>query len=134
MKLLSVPIPECTCRIGAFDAEGIKTPARMRRSILAFASAGSGKGTARIEGYCYVTPPTLSFDSPICKQWESSNTWSSSADPVDFGNVDFRYGGAAVCAFLDGSVRTCSVKELRDMRLCNPNAADQDDAAYSLLP
>jgi prepilin-type processing-associated H-X9-DG protein len=55
-------------------------------------------------------------------------------DPADFGNVDFRYNGTAVCAFLDGSVRMCSVKELNDMRLWSPNAAEQDNATYRLSP
>jgi len=118
----------------AFDAECITAPGRMRRSILAFASAGSGTGTAKIEGYSYVTPPTFTNDSPICKAWASNSAWDRTADPADFGNVDFRYNGLAVCAFLDGSARMCSVKELNDMRLWNPNAADQDAAAYQLLP
>jgi prepilin-type N-terminal cleavage/methylation domain-containing protein len=118
----------------AFDTDCITTPSRMKRSILAFASAGSGQGTAKIEGYCYVTPPTLSSDSPICKQWGSSTTWSRSVDPADFGNVDFRYNGAAVCAFLDGSIKMCSAKELNDMRLWNRNAAEEENATYRLLP
>ncbi len=118
----------------AFEAECISTPGRMKSSVLAFASAGSGKGSGKIEGYCYTTPPTLSSDSPICKQWNGSGTWKSSDDPVDFGNVDFRYDGNAVCAFLDGSVRMCTVKELADMRLWSPNAIDEGNASYSLAP
>jgi prepilin-type N-terminal cleavage/methylation domain-containing protein len=117
-----------------YNGDCITTPGRVQRSVLAFASAGSGKGSEKVEGYCYVTPPTLSNDSPICKEWGSSSSWSSSGDPMDFGNVDFRYGGTAVCAFLDGSVRMCSVKELNDMRLWSANAAEQDNATYSLGP
>jgi len=116
------------------SAESITSASRLRRSVLAFASAGSGKGSDKIEGFCFVTPPTLSNDSPICKQWGTTDSWKSDADPVDFGNVDFRYNGTAVCAFLDGSVKMCSVKELNDMRLWCPGAAEQNNPRYTLSP
>ncbi len=115
-----------------FDADCITTSVRMNASIVAFASAGKGKGTQKMHGYSYVTPPTLMSDSPACKSWNSSASWSEEADPMNFGFVDFRYNGQAVCAFLDGSVRMCSVEELNDMRLWTPNAADLDERNYQM--
>lgn len=115
-----------------FEADCITTSARMNASILAFASAGQGKGSRKMHGYSYVTPPTLASDSPVCKPWDSNESWSADADPMSFGFVDFRYNGQAVCAFLDGSVRMCSVEELNDMRLWTPNAADLDERDHQM--
>jgi len=113
------------------DADCITTAARTKGSILAFASAGQGQGAAKMDGFCYVTPPTKASDSPFCQPWNNSDSWSATSDPMNFGYVDFRYDGRAVCAFLDGSVRMCSVKELNDMRLWNPTAAAENDPSYS---
>ncbi|MFY8216464.1 MAG: type II secretion system protein [Chthoniobacterales bacterium] len=112
----------------------ITTPGQMRVAILAFASAGQGKGAKKIEGYSYVTPPTMSSDSPMCRTWSSSESWDQGEDTMNYGFVDFRYNGRAVCAFLDGSVRMCSVEELHDMRLWTPTAADSDDRNYQMIP
>lgn len=101
-----------------------------RGSILAFASGGSGTGSARTSGFNYVTPPTLSSGSPFCNQWQSSSSWTKDKDPMDYGWVDFRYEGKAVCAFLDGSVRMCSVEELKDMRLWTRSALEANDPDY----
>lgn len=115
----------------AFDAECVTTPARMA-SVLVFASAGIGRSSTKVEGYSYVTPPTLSNDSPLCKHWSNPRTWSKDVDPMDFGYVDFRYDGKAVCAFLDGSVRMHNAQELSDMRLWSRNALSEDDSTYEL--
>lgn len=105
-----------------------------RGSILAFASGGSGTGKMKMSGFSYVSPPTLANDSPICEVWQSESSWTKEKNPMSYGWVDFRYEDKAVCAFLDGSVRMCSVKELKDMRLWTPSAQDADDPNYSLVP
>ncbi len=115
-----------------FDSDCVTTPARAKGSILVFASAGQGSGSDKVDGYCYVAPPTLTWDSPVAKPWADSATWKAGADPKNYGNVDFRYGGKAVCAFLDGSVRMCSVEELADMRVWSPGAAERNDPNYTV--
>lgn len=118
----------------AFANDCISTPAKTIGSILAFASAGQGRGAKKMDGYSYVSPPTLSSDSPICQPWDNPDTWDEDADPMNFGFVDFRYDGQAVCAFLDGSVRMCKAEQLDDMRLWTPTAADLDDPNYQMIP
>lgn len=113
---------ECITRTGLASA-----------SPIVFASAagdggasagGSGSGTPRIDGYCILTPPNLT--GPI---W-STATWKSGASPGSYGNVDPRYGGRAVCAFLDGRVQVLGIDQLRDMRLWSRAAAEQDNSKY----
>lgn len=116
------------------EEDCITRPATMLGSILAFASAGSGSGSGRTHGYCYVTPPTMETDSPTCQQWKPAEEWTEDQDPMNFGFVDFRYDGKAVCAFMDGSVRMCSVKELSDMRVWTRSAAEANDPDYSMTP
>jgi len=45
-------------------------------------------------------------------------------------HVDDRYQNKVLCVFLDGSVRSQSIAELRDMRLWSKNAQLNDDANY----
>lgn len=116
------------------SADCITRAAGMRGSILAFASGGSGSGRSRMQGFSYVSPPTRENESPICLKWQDPSTWTKHKDPMNFGWVDFRYDGKAVSAFLDGSVRMCSVTELSDMRLWNHNALEQDNPNYEIAP
>ena len=92
-------------------------------------SAGSSSGgtsTGKIDGYCIVTPPQLT--GPM---WQTA-AWKSGASPSNYGNVDARYNGKAVCAFLDGSVKLLSIQELRDMRLWSRGAIEQNNANYTI--
>jgi len=57
--------------------------------------------------------------------WPSNNTAASS------GNVDFRYDNKAICVFFDGSVRTQTAEELKDMRLWSKNAAVENNKDYA---
>jgi len=108
--------------------------ASMKGSILAFASGGSGMGRSRRLGFSYVSPPTLQNESPICLKWQDPSAWTKQKDPMNYGWVDFRYNGKAVAAFLDGSVRMCSVEELSDMRLWSHTALEQDNPTYEMVP
>jgi len=94
------------------------------RSVLVFASGGSGA----IDGYNILTPPRL-----YAQNW-SAAAWSKSANPGNWGNVDARYDGKAVCVFLDGSVQLKTIQELRDMRLWSRMAAELDDPNYVIAP
>ncbi len=106
---------DCVSRVGSSD-----------RSLLVFASGGTLDGSTQVGGYNILTPPRLH-----AQNW-SSQRWSKEEDPGIFGNVDGRYEGRAVCAFLDGSVKLKTIDELRDMRLWNRNAADSNDPDYSI--
>ncbi len=98
------------------------------RSILVFATGGTTDGTTRIEGFNILTPPRISASN-----W-SSQKWEKNEDPGLHGNVDARYDGKAVCVFLDGSIRMQTIDQLRDMRLWNRNAAEQNDPNYTVPP
>lgn len=115
-----------------FEADCITTMGRAKGSIIAFATAGQGQAAGKTEGYCYITPPTLTHDSPFCQEWGSSTAWKSTADPMSYGYVDYRYDDKAVCAFLDGSVRMMSVTDLSDMRVWNPTAAAEDNPTHRM--
>ncbi len=130
------------CVGGVIRADGIvlnaedciTRSAAMKGSILAFASGGSGAGKSKRAGFSYVSPPTQENESPICLKWQDPDAWTKHKDPMNYGWVDFRYDGKAVAAFLDGSVRMCSVSELSDMRLWNHNALEQDNPNYQIAP
>lgn len=99
-------------------------------SPIVFASAAgdgsAGGSTGRIDGYCILTPPQLT--GPM---WQTAK-WKSGASPSSYGNVDARYGGKAVCAFLDGSVKLLGIEDLRDMRLWSRGAIEQNNAKYTI--
>jgi prepilin-type N-terminal cleavage/methylation domain-containing protein/prepilin-type processing-associated H-X9-DG protein len=105
---------------GESDPECVRTTAHAANSIVVFASSG----TSEISGYGYVGAPTGRW------KWQGSD-WSADADPGSFGYVDARHGGKAVVAFLDGSTRLMTIKELRDMRLWSMRAAQADDPNYT---
>ncbi len=106
----------------------------MASSIMVFATAAGagtapgGSGGTQISGYCILTPP-----KETTSLW-SAAAWTKDADPAQYGNVDARYSGKAICAFLDGSVRRYGVEELRDMRLWNRNALAQNNPNYVVPP
>ena len=89
-------------------------------------SGGGSSATGRVDGYCILTPPQLT--GPM---WRTTK-WRKGASPSSYGNVDARYNGKAVCAFLDGSVKALGIEELRDMRLWSRGAIEKDDAKYTI--
>jgi len=101
--------------------ECITRQAQSVGSVLVFASAGSGRAYGNVHGYCNVDPPSAG--------WAGSDP-DDSSDAANYGHVDFRHNGRAVCAFLDGSVKLQSIGDLRDMRRWNKNAAYEDDPNY----
>lgn len=100
--------------------------AQAEHSLLVFASGGAQDGAARMDGYNILTPPELT--APLWSRPE----WKEGANPSNYGNVDARYGGKAVCAFLDGSVRLETIAQLRDMRLWSKRAAALDQKEYAI--
>ena len=109
----------------SWPGECLTMPGGSGASLLVFASAGYDNGGTRVNGYFKVTPPKLG--GPI---WNTA-AWTTKSRPADYGQVDARYDGQAVCAFTDGSVRTLSVEELRDMRLWARVAAEKNDKDYT---
>ena len=100
--------------------ECVQTLAQADQSVIVFASAGNPD----VDGYEYVTAP-LGPEG----QWSSAK-WSKGVDASNYGHVDGRFDGKAVCAFLDGSVKVLSIDELRDMRLWSRNAALENNPNY----
>jgi prepilin-type N-terminal cleavage/methylation domain-containing protein/prepilin-type processing-associated H-X9-DG protein len=94
--------------------------------LLVFASGGATDGITRVEGFNILTPPQLYGPA-----W-SQTAWKKNSDPGLYGNVDARHDGKAVCVFLDGSIRLLDIEELRDMRLWNRHAAEQDNPGYTI--
>lgn len=84
-------------------------------SLLVFATAFTDVENQRVEGRFGVEPPSY-----------RSALWDQNL------HVDPRYGNKALCVFLDGSVRSYSVDELRDMRLWSKNAASADNKNYTV--
>ncbi len=85
--------------------------------LIVFASAfTTGTGDEIIPGFFKVTPPTAA---------------TVSENPARTGNVHYRYGGKALCAFLDGSVRLMSPEDLVDMRYWSIGAQLRDDPNWA---
>ena len=103
-----------------YSEECVQWLAQADQSVIVFASAGNPD----VDGYEYVTAPLGPGG-----QWSSGN-WSKGVDAGNYGHVDGRFNGKAVCAFLDGSVRTISMNELRDMRLWSRKAALENNPNY----
>jgi len=103
-----------------YEAECIRSMGQADKSVIVFASAGNPD----VDGYEYVTAPKGPGG-----QWTSA-PWSKGVDAGNYGHVDGRYEGKAVCAFLDGSVRVLSIDDLRDMRLWSRNAALENNPNY----
>jgi prepilin-type N-terminal cleavage/methylation domain-containing protein/prepilin-type processing-associated H-X9-DG protein len=103
-----------------YPSECIQRAAQAEKSPIVFISAG----TTDVDGYEYVTAPMGPGG-----QW-SSVKWSKGVDAANYGHVDGRYDGKAICAFLDGSVKVLSIDELRDMRLWSRNAALENNPNY----
>ncbi len=108
----------------AMEHECITNSSRSSGSVLAFATAAAGipGSNYRLAGYSKIL-------SPQNGSW-LNRQWSPTSDPVDFGFLDARHNGKALCAFLDGSVRSLTIDELRDMRLWSFRAAEAKDPAY----
>jgi prepilin-type N-terminal cleavage/methylation domain-containing protein len=109
----------------SYASECLQTSAAGGPPLLVFASAAYGDGANRVNGFFKLTPPKAG--GPL---W-SSKAWSNKSAAGDYGNVDARYSGRAVCAFTDGSTRLLGIGELRDMRLWNHTAAERNDPNYT---
>lgn len=98
--------------------------------ILVFLSGGSSSGSGNdvIEGFNIATPPKIYTD-----MWVGEG-WNEHANPGNYGNVHARHEGRAVVAFLDGSVESLTIEDLRDMRLWNRNAVMANNPNYTITP
>ena len=109
------------------DSECVTRPEQASGSVIVFATAGSIRGDGGIiNGYNTLTPPYLTT-----KMW-STETWRFGADPTDYGNLDARHRRKVVVSFLDGSIRSLEVEEMRDMRLWSVKAAIENDPDYKI--
>ena len=105
--------------------EAVTTQLQAGHSLIVFATAGGSPGDdITLKGYFKIDAP-IGSDSP----WNGSE-WKSTSNAAEYGAVDARYNGRAICAFLDGSVSLKSIEDLRDMRLWSRNAAESNNARY----
>ena len=115
---------------GLFQSDVVTRMAQAVRpaSLIVFASARMKTGADlsledEIAGNFLVKPP---------KFWRTK--WTAKFDrekpSSSFGNVAPRWDGRAVCAFLDGSVRSLNEKQLQDMRHWSNTAAERDDPDF----
>lgn len=112
---------------GSFSLNGeVITKASHWQNVIVFASAGRASDGEIVHGYNILTPPQIHGE-----MW-SSRQWTPTSPPDDYGNVDARYKGKAIAAFLDGSVRLMDIDELRDMRLWSRRAAETNNPNYTV--
>ena len=86
-----------------------------------------------------ISSPPSDFDRPVgfyrvnAPKSPASGDWGSynSEIPAQMGYVSLEYGGEAVVAQLDGSVKLLAEEELRDMRRWSNQAAMYDDPDFS---
>lgn len=109
-----------------FEGDCVTLESQAEHSVIVFASGGAQDAATKVDGYNILTPPRLT--GPTWTQPPIENP----SDPSNYGNVDPRYGGRAVCAFLDGSVRMLAIADLRDMRLWSKQAAALDRRDYTI--
>jgi prepilin-type N-terminal cleavage/methylation domain-containing protein len=93
-------------------------------SLLVFATAAYISEGDRVEGFHTVEPPNRKT-----VYW-ATGEYDPERNPSDYGHVDPRYDGKALCVFLDGSLRYLTVPELKDMRLWNIHAKAEDNPNY----
>lgn len=109
-------------------ADVVTRQSEVRAPIVVFVSASLGRAggnnSSKVPGNFKVLAPN---------SWSGNwtfNSWKENSNPANYGYVDFRHGNKAVCAFLDGSVKTMTTDELRDMRLWSTQAFLNGDPYY----
>ena len=109
------------------SAECVTRTEQASESIIVFATAASFRDNGdTINGYNTLTPPFLTT-----RMW-APDAWELGADPNDYGHLDARHGRKVVASFLDGSIRSLDVEEMRDMRLWSVKAAMNNDSDYKI--
>ncbi len=109
------------------NADCVTRTEQASESIIVFATAASFRDNGEtIHGYNTLTPPFLTT-----RMW-SPDSWQLGADPNEYGHLDARHGSKVVASFLDGSIRSLDVEEMRDMRLWSVKAAMNNDSDYKI--
>jgi prepilin-type N-terminal cleavage/methylation domain-containing protein len=105
-----------------FPQEVATHQSQLASPIVAFATAsGSDSPKMGSHGYFYVLPPQSTG-----RIWATTDP-KENYNPNSYGQLHARHGGKVVTAMTDGSIRSYTIKELRDMRLWNKNAGDDPD-------
>lgn len=92
-------------------------------SLVVFASAATIYEGKRLPGYFKVEAP-----------FTTKRNWSQAAgaSPVETGYVDFRWGGKAVVAMLDGHVEVLTWEQMNDMQRWSNQAALAQSTGWKL--
>ena len=116
-----VPSAKASARYGPFCVTKLLQASKPDR-LMVFVSARRGK---KQPGFYQVKSPSFTSE-----RW--SGKWNPEAPAEAFGYVDLRYNDKAVAAMLDGHVEMLDEDGVKDMRHWSNQAAEQDDAKYSL--
>ncbi len=108
-------------RFGNFCATRL-TQVSEPSKLIVFASARRSK--SEVGNYRVQSP---FFGS---RRW--ANSWSEDQPAAAFGFVDLRFGKRAVAVMLDGHTELLDEDQLQDMRRWSIQAADADDANYTI--
>ncbi len=119
-----VPTERAFSRFGPFCALRMTDVPEPSKQIV-FASARSGTGKEKIEGYFLIRSPN--FQS---RRWATRYDEAAGAD--QWGFVHPRHGGKAAFGFLDGRVAMLDYQSMQDMRYWSPLAATNDDPDWTL--
>ncbi len=107
--------------------EEVVTRAAQGANPLVFATSGSVSSSGEpIHGFSILTPPQI-----YGPMWKTA-PWKQGEDPGMYGNVHARHKDKAICVFLDGSIRSLGIEEMRDMRLWSMRAASEDKPNYTV--
>ena len=94
--------------------------------LIVFARACFDTGGQRVPGYFRIEAPNL-----IARRWAEG--WQGEDAPATaYGQVDFRHGGKALGAMLDGHVELLDYAAMNDMRRWSNQAAEQDRPGFVL--
>ena len=113
-------------RFGQFCISRLEEAYTPSRQIVFTSAHMTGEGGKNVPGYYMVQAPAVA--SPL---W-SQHPFDASQPPARHGYVDFRYGGLAVVAHLDGHVEMLDEEALRDMRRWSNLASMADDPNHLL--
>ena len=106
--------------------EAALRPSDLPRAIIALVSARQALASDEgFPGYYRVRPPR-----EYNTDYWNTRKWTTDSNPSEFGYIDASYGGKAICAYTDGTVRLQDMEELKDMRFWSKKAVEANKPDY----
>ena len=120
------PTARNVARFGNFCVTRLSHAHQPSRLIVFATARMTGSQDQTVPGYFMIQAPKVVGDL-----W-SAESFNEAANPADHGHVDFRHGGKALIAHLDGHIELLDEDALRDMRRWSNLAAIADDPDHRL--